>query len=81
MSVGFGQPAKWSEIFNLIPAVIFSAILLAAWSGFSSANAHDSWSTADVRGTKEVGGLIGRVSGARDGDFVGQLGRRRCERN
>ena len=32
-------------------------------AGSSSANAHDSWSTADVRGGIGVGGLIGRVSG------------------
>ena len=31
--------------------------------GSSSANANDSWSTADVRGGIGVGGLIGRVSG------------------
>ena len=32
-------------------------------AGTGAANAHDSWSTADVRGGTNIGGLIGRVSG------------------
>ena len=33
-------------------------------AGHGSANVHDSWSTADVRGIENLGGLIGQISGA-----------------
>ena len=32
-------------------------------AGYSAANVHDSWSTADVRGIENLGGLIGQISG------------------
>ena len=47
--------------------------------GVAEANVYDSWSTADVWGQSYVGGLIGSFFGER-GDFIGQLGRRRCGR-
>ena len=38
--------------------------IIGGLAGSSAANAHDSWSTAEVRGASFVGGLIGQILGA-----------------